>query len=247
LPSHDTFSRLFRLLDPAAFATCFSGFLCGFWPSGTGVVAIDGKTMRRSFDGAAGKSALHVVTAFAADTRMTIGQVAAGDKESEITAARSLFGLIDLTGALVTGDALHCQGETARLIKGRGGDWLFTLRPIDPCNTPRSVPGSPTLSRPDGEHITTDADNGRIEVRRHAVSHDVSWMLSDRRPPDEAPMPGLATLGMVESTVTRDGKTSTERRFYLSWAALDAVAFAAAVRVHRRIENCLHWVLDRVR
>lgn len=84
---------------------------------------IDGKTMRRSFDRTAEKSALHVVMAFAADARMTIGQVAAGDNESEITATRSLLGLLDLNGALVTGDALHCQGETACLIEDRGGDW----------------------------------------------------------------------------------------------------------------------------
>lgn len=245
LPSHDTFSRLFRLLDPTAFATCFASFLDGVGQDGTGVVAIDGKTMRRSFDRAAGKSPLHVVTAFAADARMTIGQVAAGEKESEIAAARSLLGLIDLTGALVTGDALHCQGETARLIKDRGADWLFTLK----ANRPSQHAGvrawfADPASQPDGELTTTDADNGRIEVRRHAVSHDVSWMLSDRRHPDEAPLPGLAMLGMVASTVTRDGKTTTEHRFYLSSAALDASAFAAAVRAHWRIENCLHWVLD---
>src|SRR5580698_4271575 len=134
---------------------------------------------------------------------MTIGQVAAGNRGSEITAARSLLGLIDLTDVLVTGDALHCQGETARLVKDRRGDWLFTLkvnRPVQHAEA-RAWFADP-LSRPDGEHITTDADNGRIEVRRHAVSHNVSWMLSDRRHPDEAPMPGLATLSMVESTVT---------------------------------------------
>lgn len=245
LPSHDTFSRVFRLLDPAAFATCFASFLDELGEDGLGVVAIDGKTLRRSFDRAAGKSALHVVTAFAADRRMTIGQVAAGDKASEIIAARSLLGLLDLTGALVTGDALHCQGETARLIKDRGGDWLFTLKANRPVQhgEVRAWFADPA-SRPDGQHTTTDADNGRIEVRHHAVSHDVHWMSSDRRHPDEAPMPGLATLGMVASTVTRDGKTSTERRFYLSSATLDAVAFAAAVRAHWRIENSLHWVLD---
>src|SRR4051794_3483858 len=224
-------SRLFRLLDPASFATCLASFLDDFGQDGTGVVAIDGKTMRRSFDRAAGKSALHVVTAFAADTRMTIGQIAAGDKESEITAARSLLGLIDLTGALVTGDALHCQGETARLIKDRGGDWLFTLkanRPVQHVEV-RAWFADPD-SKPHGEHTTTDADNGRVEVRRHAVSHDVSWMLSDRRHPDEAPMPGLATLGMVESTVTRNGKTSTERRVFLSSASPGAHALPAPGR-----------------
>lgn len=92
------------------------------------MVAIDGKTMRRSFDRAAGRSALHVVTAFAAGALMTIGQVAASDKESEITEARTLLGLLDLNGVLVTGDALYCQGETARLIEERGGKWLFTLK-----------------------------------------------------------------------------------------------------------------------
>ncbi len=150
---------MFRLLDPAAFATCFAGFLEGLGQDGTGVIAIDGKTMRRSFDRAVEKSALHVVTAFAADTRMTIGQVAAGDKGSEIAAARSLFGLIDLAGALVTGDALHCQGETARLIKDRGGDWLFTLkanRPVQHAEV-RAWFADPD-SKPHGEHTTTDAD-----------------------------------------------------------------------------------------
>jgi hypothetical protein len=90
LPSHDTFSRLFRLLDPAPFAGCFASFMDDLGRDGTGVIAIDGKTLRRSLDRAAGKSALHVVTAFAADARVTIGQVAAGDKKSEIIAARSL-------------------------------------------------------------------------------------------------------------------------------------------------------------
>jgi predicted transposase YbfD/YdcC len=245
LPSHDTFSRVFRLLDPAAFATCFASFLEDLGADGTGVVAIDGKTLRRSFDRAAGRSALHVVTAFAAGARMTIGHVAAGDKESEITAARTLLGLLDLNGVLVTGDALHCQGETARLIEQRGGKWLFTLkanRPVQHAEVGTWF--ADPQNKPDSEHSTTDADNGRIEVRRHVVSHDVDWILSDRRHPDEAPMPGLAMIGMVEATVTRDAKTTTIRRYYLSSIAMGAVSFAAAVRAHWRIENCLHWVLD---
>ena len=245
LPSHDTFSRLFRLLDPAAFAGYFGRFLDALGEAGPGVIAIDGKTMRRSFDRAAKRSALHVVTAFAADARIVVGQVAAGDKESEIIAARTLLGLLDLDRALVTGDALHCQGETAQLIKHRGGDWLFTLKDNRPAQRAEVAAWfADPLSRPEPEHLTTDADHGRIEVRRHVVSHDVGWLLSDRRHPDEARLPGLAMLGMVEATVTRDGKTSTLRRFYLSSARLDATAFAAAVRAHWRIENSLHWVLD---
>jgi predicted transposase YbfD/YdcC len=245
LPSHDTFSRLFRLLDPVAFAGCFARFLDGLGEAGPGVIAIDGKTLRRSFDRAAKQSALHVVTAFAADARVVVGQVAAGDKESEIIAARSLLGLLDLDGALVTGDALHCQGETARLIKDRGGDWLFTLKGNRPAQHAEVAAWfADPLNQPHSEQLTTDAEHGRIEVRRHVVSHDVGWLLSDRRHPDEARLPGLAMLGMVEATVTRDGKTSTLRRFYLSSARLDAAAFAAAVRAHWRIENSLHWVLD---
>ncbi len=138
------------------------------------MIAIDGKTLRRSFDRAAGRSPLHVVTAFAADVRMVIGQVAGGDKESEITAAGTLLGLIDLTSALVTGDALDCQGETARLIKDRGGDWVFTLKANRPPQHAEVRAWFADLaSRPDSEHTTSDADNGHIEVRRHAVSRDV--------------------------------------------------------------------------
>jgi predicted transposase YbfD/YdcC len=245
LPSHDTFSRLFRLLDPAAFAACFARFLDGLGEGGPGVVAIDGKTMRRSFDRAAERSPLHVVTAFAAEARLVIGQVATEDKQSEIIAARALLGLLDLEGTLVTGDALHCQGETARLIRERGGDWLFTLKANRPAQHAEVAAWfADPQARLAPEYVTTDADHGRIEVRRHLVSHETDWLLSRRRYPDEARMPGLATLGMIEATTTRDGHTNTLRRFYLSSARLDAAAFARAVRAHWRIENSLHWVLD---
>ena len=245
LPSHDTFSRLFRLLDPVAFAACLAQFLDGLGEAGPGVIAIDGKTMRRSFDRAAGRSALHVVTAFATDARMVIGQIAAGDKESEIIAARTLLGLLDLKGALVTGDALHCQGGTARLIQERGGDWLFTLKANRPVQHAEAAAWfADPHAGAEAEHVTTDADHGRIEVRRHVVSHAVDWMVSDRRHPDKARLPGLGMIGMVDATVTRSGRTSTERRYYLSSARMDAARFAAAVRAHWRIENSLHWVLD---
>jgi len=245
MPSHDTYSRLFRLLDPAAFAGCFAQFLDTLGSDGPNVVAIDGKTLRRSFDRAAQRSALHVVTAFAAEARLAVGHVAAGDKESEIIAARTLLGLLDLNGVLVTGDALHCQGETARLIESRGGNWLFTLKDNRPGQRAEVAAWfADPLNQAMPEHVTTDADHGRIEVRRHRVSHDIGWLLSDRRHPGEAAMPGLAMIGMVEAVVTRDGRTSTTRRLYLSSAQMDAERFAHAVRAHWRIENSLHWVLD---
>ena len=127
LPSHDTFSRVFRLLDPAAFGRAFSAFLDDLGEAGAGVLAIDGKTLRRSFDRAAGRSALHVVTAFGTEARVAIGQRAVAAGENEITAARALLETLTLEGMLVTGDALHCQAETAALIAARGGDQLVDV------------------------------------------------------------------------------------------------------------------------
>lgn len=244
LPSHDTFSRIFRLLDPAAFAECFGRFVERLGAAGAGVLAIDGKTLRRSFDRAAGASPLHVVSAFACERRLVLGQTAVAPGENEITAARTLLRSFDLTGMLVTADAIHCQSETARLVRERSGDYLFALK----ANRPRMFAdvveffAAPAAAL--AHHVTTDGEHGRIETRRHWVSQDVGWLFSDRRYRDEPAMPELATIGMVEALVERDGRTSLSRRYYLSSASLTAEAFAAAVRAHWRIENGLHWVLD---
>jgi hypothetical protein len=123
LPSHDTFSRLLRLIDPEALSACFGRFLDALGADGGGVVAIDGKTLRRSFDRAAGASPLQVVTAFAAEAQLVIGQKAVAAGGNEITAARALLELLDLKGALVTADAIHCNAETARTVRARGGDY----------------------------------------------------------------------------------------------------------------------------
>lgn len=244
LPSHDTFSRLFRLIDPASFSTCFGRFLEALGERGEGVLAIDGKTLRRSFDRAAGGSPLHVVSAFACERRLVIGQAAVAEGGNEITAARELLSLLDLTGMLVTGDAIHCQNETARLIGQRGGDWLFALKDNRPAIRRAVAAFFADPPQDLDEHIDTDADHGRIEVRTHRVCHDVEWIFSDRRYPHEPTMPGLATVAMVEASVTQGGRTTTSQRLYLSSATLNAPAFARAVRAHWRIENSLHWVLD---
>jgi predicted transposase YbfD/YdcC len=245
-PSHDTFSRLFRLLDPAAFAGCFGRFVERLGAAGQGVLAIDGKTLRRSFDRAAKTSPLHVVSAFACDCRLVLGQIAVAPGENEITAARLLLRSFDLSGMLVTADALHCQTETARLVCEKGGHYLFALK----ANRPRTFADvaaffadPATGMKP---HVTTDGDHARIETRRHWVCHDIDWLFSDRRYPDEPVMPQLATIGMVEAEVERDGRSSIARRYYLSSATLTGEAFAAAVRAHWGIENAVHWVLDTV-
>ena len=159
------------------------------------MLAIDGRTLRRSFDRAAAASPPAVVTAFACDARLVLGQLAIPPGGNEITAARALLCLLDLTGMLVTGDAIHCQTETARLVRERGGDWLFALK----ANRPLMLEDVTDYfaDPPPGceSHTTTDADHGRLETRRHVVCHDVAWLFSDRRYPDEPTWPGPRHAG----------------------------------------------------
>ena len=241
LPSHDTFSRVFRLLDPQAFGRAFEAFLSDLGADGPGVLAIDGKTLRRSFDRAAGRSALHVVTAFGADARLSVGQRAVAPGENEITAARALLATLTLEGALVTGDAVHAQAETAGLVLERGGDYLFALKANRPAMLAEVESFFADPPEPLETFETTCADHGRVETRRHRVTHCVDWLFGDRAELGAPRMPGLATLACVEAT-RDDGPPST--RYYLSSARLTPRAFARAVRSHWAIENSLHWVLD---
>jgi len=241
LPSHDTFSRVFRLLDPAAFAQAFEAFLIDLGADGAGVLAIDGKTLRRSFDRAAERSALQVVTAFGADARLSFGQRAVAPGENEITAARALLETLTLDGALVTGDAIHAQKETAQLVLARGGDYLFALKGNRPAMLAAVEEFFADPPDPLDCFETVDADHGRIETRRHWTSHSADWLFGDRTEPGAPAMPGLATLARVETT--RDDGTPVNR-YYLSSARLTPERFARAVRSHWTIENSLHWVLD---
>jgi predicted transposase YbfD/YdcC len=251
VPSHDTFSRIFRLLDPAAFAACFGRFMEDLGAAGEGVVAIDGKTLRRSFDDAAHGNPLAVVTAFASATRTVIGQESfrVADGDSEILAARALLRSLDLDGRLVTADALHCQTGTAQLIVERGGDYLLRLKVNHPAlhEMVESYFDDPVARAGLNAAETTDADHGRIETRRAWVSHDLSWMQGPKTSCAEPVMlPDVACLGMIEATIERGGKTTVTRHFHLSSRALDARAYLDAARSHWSVENGLHWVLDVV-
>ena len=241
LPSHDTFSRVFRLLDPSAFGWAFEAFLGDLGADGVGVLAIDGKTLRRSFDRAAGRSPLHVITAFGAAARLSVGQRAVAPGENEITAARALLATLALEGALVTGDAIHAQAETAQLVLDRGGDWLFALKANRPAMLEAVAAFFAAPPATLAAFVTVDADHGRIETRRHRVTSCVDWLFGDRAEPGAPRMPGLATLACVEAS--RDGGAPTTR-YYLSSAILTPERFASAVRSHWAIENSLHWVLD---
>jgi predicted transposase YbfD/YdcC len=249
VPSHDTFSRIFRLLDPAAFSACFGRFLDGLGAAGEGVVAIDGKTLRRSFDDAARGNPLAVVTAFASASRLVLGQqsfrVAEGD--SEILAARALLECLDLSGQLVTADALHCQKETAQVIRERGGDYLLRLKANHPAlhGMVEEYFADPDLRAGLATATTTDADHGRIEIRRAWVSHDLDWLRGPKSASSEPVLlPDMTCLGLIETTVEHRGKTTTTRHYHLSSRALSPAAYLQAARAHWAVENSLHWVLD---
>jgi len=210
------------------------------------LIAIDGKTSRRTHARAKGREPLHLFSAWAARQRLVLGQEAVDRKSNEIVAIPLLLERLELAGALVTIDAMGTQVEIAQKIVAGGGDYLLALKANRPAlHEDVAVffdnPPSDMLETP---HTTTDADHGRIEQRRHTVCHHVDWLFSDRRYADEPRFPHLAMIGVVESRIERNGAVAAERRYYLSSAKLDGKTFAAAVRAHWGVENRLHWVLD---
>lgn len=251
VPSHDTFSRVFRLLDPAAFAACFGHFVEGLGAVGAGVIAIDGKTLRRSFDDAARANPLAVVTAFASATRLVVGQHSyrAAEGGSEILAARALLECLDLEGHLVTADALHCQAETARVIRARGGDYLLRLKGNHPAlhAMVEEYFADPAILADLASATTTDADHGRVETRRAWVSHDLEWLRGPKSACTEPVLlPDMACLGLIEATVEQRGKTTVTRHLHVSSRPLTPADYLEAARAHWAVENGLHWILDVV-
>ena len=247
IPSHDTLGEVIAMLDPDLFKACFVAWVEGLRESEPDRVAIDGKTSRRTHDRRKGREPLHLVSAWASRQRLVLGQEAVDDTSNEITAIPRLLERLALTGALVTIDAMGTQIEIAEAIRAGGGDYLLALkanRPATHADVELFFADPPPGALECCE--TLEGDHGRIERRRHVVCHDVAWLFSDRRYPDEPVFPGLAMIGLVESEVERAGRVERERRYYVGSARLDAESFARAVRGHWEIENRLHWVLDVV-
>jgi len=245
IASHDTLNDLMNALPGALFGACFTAWVEGLREHQPDIVAIDGKTSRRARSGDG--HALHLVSAWAARQRLVLGQQAVDKKSNEITAIPLLLERLELTGALVTIDAMGCQGDIAKAIRARNADYLLALKDNWPTLAQEVrlyFEGEPPTAF--DEHADTDGDHGRIEVRRHRVSHDVAWLTSNRRFPGEPRFPGLAMIGMVETEVERYGASAVARRYFLGSAKLSAKQFASAVRAHWGVENRLHWIMDVV-
>lgn len=245
-PSHDTFNRLFQALDPAVFAETFATWTQNLRVALPGVerevVALDGKAARRALN--SGESARCLVSAWATENGLALGQVQVADKSNEITAVPALLRALELSGCIVTADALHCQKHTAKEIKEADADYVLALKG-NQGTAHQEIKDylDDAIARTDPKlaaHETLEKGHGRIETRRFWQSAHLDWFVG------KAEWEGLASVGVVESTREINGKVSVERRYYLSSLPVDVALFARAVRGHWAIENNLHWMLDVV-
>jgi predicted transposase YbfD/YdcC len=241
--SHDTLNDVMNALPGELFAECFTNWVSTLRDGDREIVAIDGRTSRRAH--AHNGRRLHLVSAWASRQRLVLGQEPCDEKENEISAIPRLLKRLELTGALVTIDAMGCQHDIGEAILAKGADYLLALK-----GNQKSLHSEVTLffdaAKGLDSHTTTDADHGRIEIRHASVCHAVDWLNADRAAPGEPRFAGLTTIGMVEAEVEKNGKTSRSRRFYISSAHLTAAQLSYAARAHWGIENRLHWVMDVV-
>jgi predicted transposase YbfD/YdcC len=252
IPTQDTYLRVLALLVPERFGVVFSTWVAELWGADDDRhIALDGKTLRRSFDRAAGQSPVHSVAAFASASGLVLGQVAIRDKENEIVAIPRLLELVDVSGATVTIDAMGCQTAIAQAIVDRGGDYVLQVKGNHPTlqghiasffddaqqeTRPLNDPKPELL-----EAVDVDLAHGRIETRRCLVSYDLSWIEQSDR------WPGLAGIARIERLreSKQTGESSQEVAHYiLSGTGQTAERVNALARSHWSIENTLHWVLD---
>jgi predicted transposase YbfD/YdcC len=248
VPGERWLTILMNRIDPAFFAAAFAGWVRESWPEKTALVAIDGKTSRRSHDRSRGAAPLHLVSAFATTARLVLAQEAVPDKASELAAIPPLLerlGADDgLKGALVSIDAIATNAEVARAIAAQGADWLLAVKANQPSlRAEVEAAFAEAGDRPD-THTDLDKGHGRIEERRMSVLRDVDWLDGSRRFPGELRLPGTACLIRAETRVETAGATRSETRYFVSSRSLAAADAALAVREHWAIENRLHWVLD---
>ena len=245
-PSHDQLGDIFSVLDAEQFQKCFVAWVSGLTGLGPEIIAIDGKTLRRSYQEGGAKAPIHMVSAWSAKQNLVLGQVKVADKSNEITAIPKLLDMLVIKGAVVTIDAMGCQREIAAKIVEKEADYVLALK------------GNQGTLRDDVEeffteqkaneyadckpscHETLEKSHGRIETRTVTVIGDIDW-LEDRHP-----WAGLASIAMVESCREIAGKIESESRFYISSLPASAERVGLAIRGHWGVENGLHWVMDMV-
>lgn len=245
-PSHDQLGDIFATLDAERFQQCFVAWVAALTGAPTGVIAIDGKTVRRSHQKKKGKAAIHMVSAFAARQRLVLGQVKVNEKSNEIVAIPKLLEMMSLEGAIVTLDAMGCQRDIAETILAKKADYVLALKgnqgwlheDLKLFVAEQKDRGfqETRISRDE----TVDGDHGRIETRTTTVLHDVDWLQKRHD------WPGLKSVVIVESKREIGDKIEVETRLYLTSLVLLAAQLGAIVRSHWTIENSLHWIMDMI-
>src|ERR1700682_5895952 len=217
IPCADWLRTIMNRIDPQLFAACFSAWVAECWPDRPDLVAIDGKTSRRSHDRKRGQKALHLVSAFATNSRLVLGQEATDEKSNEITAIPALVERLDLADALVSIDAMGCNPNIAQSILDAKADYLLAVKDNQPTLHADIKSYFQTAPSREVEQVeTVGKDHGRIEVRTHTVSHVVDWYTAQRSYPGAPRFPQLTTIAMVESRIERGDKIETEQRYYIS-------------------------------
>jgi predicted transposase YbfD/YdcC len=241
VPSHDTFTRLFSRLDPDQFRACFQRFVARFGETCSGVIAIDGKSLRRASGPRRTRSALHMISAWSCDKRLVLAQIAADGKSRESAAVLKLLGFLSLRGAVVTTDALNCRRDIARVIVESGGDYALALK-----GNHRALHADVTLlledpkRESDPKHSTVDSSHGRIERRTSLVSTEIEGLQKRHR------WPGLAAVGKVIRNRDTTTTATTETAYYLLSTPMSPERLGQVARSHWGVENRLHWVLNTV-
>jgi predicted transposase YbfD/YdcC len=239
---------LFNRIDPALFARCFEGWTAALWPDRHDLIAIDGKTARRTHDKRKGLKALHTLSAYATNARLTLAQLCVPEKTNEITAIPELLDQLaqagQLEGALVTIDAMGCQVDIADKIVAHGADYLLALKgnqPIMEADAGLYFDAAPQAEL--ATKTTVEKGHGRIETRAYAASSNIDWIASDRSYPGAPRFSNIKTLVKVHARVELADRCSFETRYFISSAPCDIERLSAGVRGHWGVES-MHWLLD---